>query len=192
MNAWCTLLSSVVLIENQGTLCIPPIYLIISTPPEGIDVSQNGPSGRPTVQIEVTSPQTGLRNHVRQIPDGLAHLSKCSLYILSSFSTRSCLDSRVSDDRSTSKSNLRNLACALIRLDAWALVTIRDSSTAHSQIVGLSLYNDFKGLVSNDVADLADFDGNYENRFDDEVHHNLENLSEDEILEVLCDLRTST
>jgi hypothetical protein len=53
--------------------------------PEIVDVSQDGPSGPPTVQIEMASPQSGLRNRVRQIPDGLAHLSKYSLYCTYSF-----------------------------------------------------------------------------------------------------------
>jgi hypothetical protein len=164
----------------------------MSTLPEVVHISSNGPSGQRTVQIEMATPQTGLRNRVRQIPDGLAHLSKCSLYILFSFLTHSYLDSRVSDDRSTSESNLRNIACALIRLDAWALNTIEHSSTTDPQLVGLFLYNEFKGLASNDVVDLADCDDNYENRFDDDVQHCLEKLSDGEILEVLCDLRTST
>jgi len=46
--------------------------------PESVDVSHDGPNGGTTVQIEMTSPQVGLRNRMRQTPDGLAHLSKCS------------------------------------------------------------------------------------------------------------------
>ena len=55
---------------------------VMSTHSEVIDVSQNDLSGPPTVQIEMVAPQTGLRNRVRQIPDGLAHLSKCGFYKL--------------------------------------------------------------------------------------------------------------
>lgn len=164
----------------------------VSTHPEVIDTSQNDPSRPPTVQIEMAAPQAGLRNRVRQVPDGLAHLSKCGFYLVLHFLTRSHLDSGGSDNRSTNISNLRNIACALVRLDAWALNTIGRSCTTDPQLVGVSFYDQFKDLVSKDTRDLADSDGLYQNRFENDVQHSLERLSADEILEILGEVRTST
>jgi hypothetical protein len=89
-------------------------------------------------------------------------------------------------------SNLRSIACALVRLDAMALNTIGHSYTTDPQLVNQSFYGQFKDLVSRDTENLADDDGLYQNRFENDVQHSLETLSDDEILGILVDVRTST
>ena len=164
----------------------------VSTPLEAM--SQNAPNQPPTVQIEMAAPQTGLRNRVRQVPDGLAHPSKCGFNLAIHFLTRSHLDSGGSDNRSTNMSNLRNIACALVQINAWALDTLSESCVTDPQLIDAKSYNQFRVLVSEDTRDLVDVNeyGLFHPRFENDVRHGLEKLSDDEILEILGDVRTST
>ncbi|CZR66398.1 uncharacterized protein PAC_16299 [Phialocephala subalpina] len=146
----------------------------VSTPPD-VGVSQNDPGRYPTVQIDMAAPPTGLRNRARQIPDAMPHLS-----------------SRGRNDRPRTASNIRSIACALVRLDIWALNTIESSYLSNPQLIGVSYYNQFKALVSKSAQDLANGDDLYEDRFETEVQRDLERLFDDEILGILCDARTST
>ncbi|KAF8846664.1 hypothetical protein BDZ45DRAFT_786128 [Acephala macrosclerotiorum] len=86
---------------------------------------------------------------------------------------------------------MRDIACALVRLDAWALNTIEHAYTANPQIVGQGTYDRFKDLVSGNTRDLADGDYIYENRFENDIQESLENLSDKEVLDILLDISTS-
>jgi hypothetical protein len=104
--------------------------------------------------------------------------------------THSYLDSGGNNDRSTDTSNLRSIACALVRLDAWALETFEYA--AHINDRSQEIYEEFKVVVSNQVKSLANHKYRYENRFENEIQHILDKLSNEEILEILCNLQTST
>lgn len=136
--------------------------------PEIVNVSQNVPSRQSPVQIEMAPPQTGLRNRVRQTPDGLAHLNSGGI-----------------NDRPKDMSNLRSIACALIRLDAWTYQTIEQANYANT------VKEDFQAVISKHVQSLKSDGYLYENRFETYIQHILEKLSNDETLEILGDLSTS-
>ena len=89
-------------------------------------------------------------------------------------------------------SNLRNIACSLVRLDASALNTFNHSCTTNPQLVSESFYNQFKDLVSMDFRDFVYDDGLYQNRIENKIQHELGKLSDDEILGILVDVHTST
>ena len=112
------------------------------------------------------------------------------LYIQVSSLTHSYLDSGGNNDRSTDTSNLRSIACALVRLDVWALETFEYAIPVNDR--SREIYEEFKAVVSNQVKSLTNHKYRYENRFENEIQHILDKLSNEEILEILCNLQTST
>lgn len=165
----------------------------VSTPAEAVGVSQSDPI-RQSAQNEIVAPQTGLRNRAKPRPDGVPHLSESRLYSIPHLLTKSYLDSSSNDGRKSSFSTMpymRDIACALVRLDAWALNTIGHACTTDPQIVGRYIYNNFKGLVSENTRSLSDYDDIYENRFENDIQESLEKLSNKEILDILRDISTS-
>ena len=115
------------------------------------------------------------------------------------FLTQPTLDTVESNDRSRKRSDLRNVAYALIRLDVWTLDTIVESNAATPQLVALTVYHKFRALVSGDIRDLIDDineddmyeDKIYEDKFEKDVQDKLGELSDERVLEILCDLQTS-
>jgi hypothetical protein len=112
------------------------------------------------------------------------------LYVEFSFLTHSYLDSGGNNDRSTDTSSLRSIACALVRLDAWALETFEYAINLNLR--SREILEEFKVVVSNQVKSLTNHEYWYENRFENEIQHILDKLSNEEILEILCNLQTNT
>jgi hypothetical protein len=104
--------------------------------------------------------------------------------------TQRYLDSGGINDRSTDTSNLRSIAFALLRLDAWALETFKYATFVNDR--SREIYEEFQAVVSNQVKSLTHHKFQYENIFENEIQRILDKLSDEEILEILCNLQTST